>query len=148
MRCGSGPAPPILAMLATGLSPILLAPLAIQLHTGAAISALLLGIVQLAAPKGTIPHRAFGYVWVGLMATVALTSFAIHEIRLLGPFSPIHLLSLYVLVMLPVAVLSARRRRVSAHRRYMIRMFTFGLVLTGVFTLLPGRVLGRLLFGG
>ena len=30
---------------------------------------------QLAAPKGTLSHRAVGLVWVTLMATTALSSF-------------------------------------------------------------------------
>ncbi len=89
-----------------------------------------------------------GYVWVALMATVAGTSLAIHEIRLIGAFSPIHLLSLYVLATLPLAVWSARRHRVNTHRKHMIGMFAGGLVVAGVFTLAPGRILGRALFGG
>ena len=32
------------------------------------------------------------------------SSFWIHQIRLVGPFSPIHLLSIFALVMLPLAV--------------------------------------------
>jgi uncharacterized membrane protein len=40
------------------------------------------------------------------MVVVAASSFWIHEIRLLGPWSPIHLLSIMVLVLLPVAVVA------------------------------------------
>ena len=39
-----------------------------------------------------------------LMAAVAVSSFWIHQIRLIGPWSPIHLLSIFTLVMLPLAV--------------------------------------------
>ena len=38
------------------------------------------------------------------MLAVAISSLWIHEIRLLGPFSPIHFLSIFTLVMLPMAV--------------------------------------------
>ena len=50
------------------------APWHIQLHALSAIAAVALGAVQLVAPKGTIPHRQLGYVWVALMLTVAVTA--------------------------------------------------------------------------
>ena len=81
------------------LAPLLNAAPAIPLHAFAAMAAFALGVVQLAAPKGTLPHRTIGWIWVGLMATVAASSLWIHEIRLFGPWSPIHLLSIYVLIM-------------------------------------------------
>src|SRR5260370_29800514 len=101
------------------LAPLLAAPAIIQLHAFAALGAFALGAVQLAAPKGTIPHRVFGWLWAGLLLVVAVSSFFIHTIRLWGPWSPIHLLSLFTLVMLPLAVLRARRHEVEKHRRAM-----------------------------
>lgn len=129
------------------LAPLLSAPLVIQVHAFAAFGALVLGIVQIAAPKGTLPHRTIGWIWVVLMAIVAASSFWIHEIRQLGGFSLIHLLSIYVLGSLPLAVLAARRHRVRAHSLTMVGMFIGGLVIAGLFTLLPGRIMGRVLFG-
>ena len=73
---------------------------AIPLHAFAAMAAFVLGIVQFAAPKGTLPHRTLGWIWVALMAVVAVSSFWIHEIRLFGPWSPIHLLSIFTPIML------------------------------------------------
>ena len=52
------------------LAPLLNASIPIQLHAFAALGAYGLGVVQLAAPKGTLPHRTVGYVWVGLMLVV------------------------------------------------------------------------------
>jgi len=46
------------------LAPLLQAGSVIQLHAFAAMSAFVLGVVQLVAPKGTIPHRALGWIWV------------------------------------------------------------------------------------
>ena len=40
----------------------------IPLHAFAAMAAFALGIVQFAAPKGTLPHRTIGWIWVALMA--------------------------------------------------------------------------------
>jgi hypothetical protein len=48
------------------LAPLLDAPPAIPLHALAAVAAFALGIVQFAAPKGTLPHRTVGWIWVGL----------------------------------------------------------------------------------
>ena len=129
------------------LAPLLNAAPEIQLHAFAAMAALGLGAVQLAAPKGTLPHRTLGWIWVGLMAVVAVSSFWIHEIRLLGPWSPIHLLSIMVLVLLPVAVVAARGHNVSRHRKTMIGIFTGGLVIAGLFTFVPGRIMHAVVFG-
>ena len=129
------------------LAPLLAASPAIQIHAVAALAAFALGAVQLAAPKGTIPHRLFGWVWAGLMLTVVLTSFFIHEIRLWGPWSPIHLLSIFTLVMLPLAVLRARRHDVRRHQRAMIGLFAGALVIAGIFTFMPGRIMHAVLFG-
>ena len=129
------------------LAPLLAAPAVIQVHAFAALGAFALGAVQLAAPKGTIPHRVFGWLWVGLLFVVAVSSFFIHEIRLWGPWSPIHLLSLFTLLMLPLAVLRARRHQVEKHRRAMIALFVGALLIAGVFTLLPGRIMHAVVFG-
>ena len=129
------------------LAPLLDAAPAIPLHAFAAMAAFALGPVQFAAPKGSLPHRTIGWVWVGLMASVALSSFWIHQIRLVGPWSPIHLLSIYVLIVLPLAVWAAHRHRVAAHRRAMIMMFSGALVIAGLLTLLPGRIMHKVVFG-
>src|SRR5712671_4684166 len=93
------------------LAPLLDAAPAIPLHAFAAMAAFALGIVQFAAPKGTLPHRTLGWIWVALMAVVALSSFWIHQIRLFGPWSPIHLLSIFTPIMLVLAVWYARRHK-------------------------------------
>src|SRR5471032_2280133 len=109
-------------LLVVSLAPLLNAGGAIPLHAFAAMAAFVLGVVQLTAPKGTLPHRTIGWIWVGLMAVVAISSFWIHQIRLVGPWSPIHLLSIFTLVMLPLAVWRAHQHRVADHRRIMIRI--------------------------
>jgi len=129
------------------LAPLLDAAPAIPVHAFAAMAAFALGLVQFAAPKGTLPHRTIGWIWVGLMAMVAISSFWIHQIRLLGPWSPIHLLSIFTLIMLPIAVWRARRHRVADHRRIMTMTFVGALVIAGLFTLLPGRVMHAVVFG-
>jgi uncharacterized membrane protein len=129
------------------LAPLLEAAPAIPLHAFAAMGAFALGLVQFAAPKGTLPHRTLGWIWVLLMAAVAVSSFWIHQIRLVGPWSPIHLLSIFVLTMLPLAVWRAHTHRVADHRRIMILMFSGALVIAGLFTLLPGRIMHAVVLG-
>ena len=90
------------------LAPLLNAAPVIQLHAFAAMAAFVLGAVQLAAPKGTLPHRTLGWVWVVLMLVISVSSFLIHGIRLWGPWSPIHLLSVFTPVMLVVGVVAPR----------------------------------------
>ena len=85
-------------------APLTNAPLAIQLHAYAAIAAFVLGAVQLAGVKGTTRHRALGYTWAGLMLFVAVSSFWILDLRVWGPWSPIHLLSIFTLTMVPIGV--------------------------------------------
>ena len=80
------------------LAPLTHAPLPIRVHAFAALGAFVLGAVQLARVKGTTQHRALGYTWAALMLIVAVSSIWVHEIRSWGPWSPIHLLSIFTLV--------------------------------------------------
>jgi uncharacterized membrane protein len=129
------------------LAPLLQASPAIQVHAFAAMAAFVLGGIQLAAPKGTLPHRTLGWIWVGLMLVVSITAFFIHQIRLWGPWSPIHLLAIFTLIMLPLGVVAARRHAVERHRLAMIGLFTGALVIAGIFTLAPGRIMHAVVFG-
>ena len=128
------------------LAPLLAAPRLYQVHAFLALSALCLGIVQFGAPKGTLPHRVMGYLWVTLMALIALSSFGIQALHP-GSFSFVHVVSLVTLVVLPFAVLHARRHRVRRHAIAMISLFAGALIIAGAFTLLPGRIMGLVVFG-
>jgi uncharacterized membrane protein len=129
------------------LAPLLDAAPAIPLHAFAAMAAFVLGLVQFAGPEGTLPHRTLGWIWVSLMAGVAVSSFWIHTIRLVGPWSPIHLLSIFTLLMLPLAVWKAHGHDLPAHRKAMIMPFSGALVVAGLSTLLPGRIMHQVVFG-
>lgn len=129
------------------LAPLLTASLAVQVHAFAAMAAFALGIVQLSAPKGTAPHRALGWIWALLMGAVGISAFFIHTIRLWGPWSPIHLLAIFTLITLPVAVLHARRHDIKMHRWAMISLFFGALVIAGLFTFVPGRIMHAVAFG-
>ena len=117
-------------------------------HALAALLALALGALQLARPKGGAAHRALGWLWIGLMAYVAGSSLWISEIQLWGRFSPIHLLSVWTLGSLVFAVAMVRLGNIKAHRKTMQSLFFLALVVTGLFTLMPGRVMHTIIIGG
>ena len=120
----------------------------VSVHALVAIFAMAIGAVQLAAPKGTRRHRWLGVAWVGAMGVVALSSFWIHAFRWWGPFSIIHVLSLLVLATLAYALGAIRRGNVTAHRNAMVQLYVLALLLTGGFTLVPGRTMHAVLFAG
>ena len=129
------------------LAPLLNAKPVIQVHAFAAMAAFALGAIQLAAPKGTLPLRTIGWIWAVLMLAIVVSSFFIHELRLWGPFSPIHLLSIFTLTMLPLAVWRAHRHQVERHRNAMLGLFFGALVIAGAFTFVPGRIMYKVAFG-
>jgi uncharacterized membrane protein len=129
------------------LAPLLSASPVIQAHAYAALLAGGLSLHQFFARPGTLSHRTLGYVWVTLMALVALSSFWIHDIRLVGLFSPIHLLSLFVLANLVRAMVAVRAGRITEHRKTMRGLALYGLLGAGLFTLWPGRLMHQVFFG-
>jgi uncharacterized membrane protein len=130
------------------LQPLLSASPAVQLHAFAAMAAFGIGILQLARRKGDSPHRLVGYIWVVLMLLIAASSFWIHGMNQWNGFSVIHLLSIWVLVFAPIAVMLARRGNIRAHKRSMIGLFAGALIIAGIFTFVPGRIMHAVVFGG
>lgn len=129
------------------LEPLLSAPMVVQGHAFGAMAAFVVGGLQLLLPKGTPVHRAFGWIWVILLAAVAIGSFWINGIRQFGPFSAIHGLSIVTLISLLLGVRAARGGDISRHRAIMTLTFFGALVIAGVFTLWPGRIMHAVLFG-
>ena len=127
--------------------PLLHASPTIQIHAGAAVAALVVGGVVLFRRKGDAPHKRLGRVWVGLMVIVCVGSLFIWEIRMVGLFSPIHLLSIVTLILLYRSVMSARKRQVRMHRGIMQGTYFLALIVTGFFTFMPGRIMYQVAFG-
>jgi uncharacterized membrane protein len=122
-------------------------PWAIQAHLAAVILALTLTPVMLLPRKGTPRHRVLGYVWLLAMAATAGVSLFV---RVLNPghFSPIHILSLFVLIQVPLIVYRARTHQIAQHQRAVRLMVLGALLIAGAFTFPFNRLLGRWLFGG
>jgi len=129
------------------IAPLLHASPIIRLHAIVAMLALLLGAAQFFRRKGDPLHRAIGRVWVVLMAIVAGSGLFIWTIRTWGPFSPIHLLSVLVLVLLWRGVVAARHGDIGRHGRIMRGTYLFGLIITGLLTFVPGRTMYAVAFG-
>ena len=115
-------------------------PLIIQLHMIVAIGGVIVGGTAMLARKGTRRHKMFGRGFAVLALATALTSFFIHEIRTWGPWSPIHLLSIFTVVMIWRGVVLIRARRIAAHQFHMQFVFLSGFVVATAFTLLPERL--------
>lgn len=128
------------------LRPLLDAVPPIPSHALAALAMIVLGAWQLAGAKGTRRHRIVGWLFVIGMAYVALSAIFISTIELWGRFSPIHLLIPLTLHTLWVGVRDARRGNIEAHKRGMTILFVIARVVTGAFTLLPGRIMHDVIF--
>lgn len=109
-----------------------------KVHIVAAVSALVIGFVILALPKGRGPHKALGWTWVIAMSTIAVSSLFMTGLNG-DAYSLIHLISGWVIVVLPMGVYAIRNRNVAAHRRHMLSLFLGALLISGTFSFLPGR---------
>lgn len=130
------------------LEPFLDASLWIRLHALCAAPAVLLGPVALYRRGRDAIHRWVGRIWVASMAALAASGLLIpsHDFALVGPFGPIHVLSLVTLASLALGVADARAGRFAAHGARMRAVFFGALGLAGLFTLVPGRTLNRMAF--
>jgi uncharacterized membrane protein len=115
----------------------------IQLHVFAAVLALLIGPFALLRKRRDRIHKTVGYIWVSAMAITALSSFLIFELRVIGLFSPIHLLSVLALVSMGFAINRIRQKDVVGHKRAMWRLYYQAIGLAGLFTFLPGRTMNE-----
>ncbi len=131
----------------TFATPLLEADPLVQLHAASAMCSVVLGPVALWRKSRDKWHKAAGYLWILMMVTTAISSFWINDIRLIGPFGPIHLLSLLTLTSLTMGLRYAILRRISAHQRVMKALYFWSLGVAGLFTLLPGRIMGQVVFG-
>lgn len=130
------------------LSPLLSAPLMVQVHVVAALLALVLAPVILFRRKGTQGHRMMGRVWVGAMFVTALSSFLLSSNFVDFHFGPIHLLSVLVLGSLWAALRAAKQGNIQQHRKIMRSLAFWGLFVTGAATLIPGRLMFTVVSGG
>jgi uncharacterized membrane protein len=147
------------------LAPFLEASLSIKTHAFLATGTVVLGAVQLLAPKGTIPHRTIGWTWVLFMGGMLVTAFTAEGLSTWDPFSPkmccrdgdagceprmlkcgaVHMITLYAFMCLPYAALQARLS--ARHHRYAMIGLLLLMVIGGIGTLEPPRIMHSVFFG-
>lgn len=127
------------------LAPLIQSSWVLQAHVAAALVTFAIGCILLAGVKGRAMHRTLGYVWVASMAVTAISSFFLQTINP-GSFSFIHALSAWTMIGLPMGLAAVRRRKIAEHRKHMTSMFTGGMLVAGLFSFLPGRLMWHLFF--
>lgn len=127
--------------------PLLKAELQTQIHVAAAILAIIIGPLAIFRRKRDRLHKTLGYGWIAAMIVTVASSMFIYNIRLIGPFSPIHFLSLYTAYGLYQGLRAAIQGRVMRHQQTMRSLYFWALGIAGLFTLMPGRVMARMWFG-
>ncbi len=132
------------------LDPLLRAPAAVQFHVAIVLPMVLIGAwLVVFSRKGERPHRALGYIYVTLIVITAIDSLFVHAIaphNFLG-LSPIHLAVPLDLAAIAIALGAAWKHNIALHRGAMIALY-IGVLITGALTVLPGRVLYAVVFGG
>ena len=129
------------------MSPLFNQAQPIPLHAIAAMIAVIFGGLQFYMKKGGLIHKLLGWTWVGLMLFVSVSSFFIHEIKMWGAYSPIHLLSLLTIFVLGLAVYFVRAGYIKRHKHAMATLYSLALIVAGIFTFMPGRVMHQVAFG-
>ncbi|MDG1826012.1 MAG: DUF2306 domain-containing protein [Henriciella sp.] len=127
------------------LEPLQASSIATQIHVAAALLSFSIGAFLLIAPKGFRLHKTFGWVWVTSMSVTAISSFFLTG--LMGSsYSPIHALSAWTMIGLPFGIAAIRRKQVQKHRKTMTGMFFGAMVIAGMFSFLPGRLMWHIFF--
>ena len=119
-------------------------------HLGTIAPAFLMATFMMVTKKGTKLHKRIGRIYMVLMlftAMVTLLMSAQVGPRLFNHFGFIHLLSVLVLYCVPSAYWAIKNGNVKRHKWSMIGLYIGGLIVAGGFTLMPGRMLGNVLFG-
>jgi uncharacterized membrane protein len=134
------------------LAPLLQAPFAVQFHVATVLPAALIGTWQIFfSRKGSPLHRVMGWVYVALMIVTALSTLWVHQLMPHGPFfglSPIHLFIPLTFVGFYNALRGAMTHDLPRHRYAMLGVYFGGILIAGGLTLLPGRIMHAVVFGG
>ncbi|MDM7955480.1 DUF2306 domain-containing protein [Blastomonas sp.] len=120
-------------------------PAFVLLHLATITTALALTPVMLLRRRGDRTHRRLGTVWVLAMFATAALSFGIRTNQW-GGFSPIHILSVWTVIQVPIIWWTARNHKIDRHRSAVRGMVFGALLIAGFFTFPFDRMLGRWLF--
>lgn len=118
----------------------------VKIHLATAFGALGLGAVLMAVRKGRTFHRIAGWVWVSLVSVTAGATLFIKVLNN-GTWSFLHVFTAWVLLILPLGVMAAKRHAVAQHRARMMGLFYGAFAINLAFAFIPGRTLWMMFFG-
>jgi uncharacterized membrane protein len=100
--------------------------------------------------KNTKQHKVLGALYMGLMLIAVIISFFITAT--IGPtlfdhFGILHILSLFMLYIIPSAYMAAKNGNIKKHRNIMIGLYVGTIVIAIVFSLTPTILLNEWIFG-
>lgn len=121
-------------------------PPAVQIHIISALFALALGIAMFIRKKGTRSHKLIGRLFVMAMLMTAISAIFIRYIND-GQFSWIHLFIPLTFFATWEAIYFIRKGNVARHKRAVTGLFFGALLIPGVFSFLPGRIMNLMVFG-
>jgi uncharacterized membrane protein len=136
------------------LQPLLEAPVTVQLHVATVVPAFFLGAWQLlASRKGSSSHRLIGKIYLTLMSVTAMVAFFIPSFSSFSVGAgPIRLGLIHLFIPLTVHGVWRTRKAlragdIAAHRASMRGLYFGGLIIAGLLTFLPERIMYRIFFG-
>jgi uncharacterized membrane protein len=128
------------------ISPILQAPLAIQIHLATVLPAFAIGTWQIFfSTKGARLHRALGFAYIALMTVTAVAAFFIRSRD--GSLSLIHLLIPLTFFGVFMALWKVHRGEINGHKWAMLGLYFGGVLVAGTLAFTPGRLMHQLVFG-
>lgn len=124
----------------------------IAVHMTAALAAIGIGPIALWARRGSTQrpklHRAFGYAWVTMMLVAAASAIFIrdHSLPNIAGYTPIHVFVPVTFYFLFRAFQALAKSNIAGHRAAMQKLYVSACLVAGIFTLLPNRYLGNLIW--
>ncbi|NLS12607.1 DUF2306 domain-containing protein [Vibrio sp. SM6] len=118
-------------------------------HLFTVLPAFFIGIYLLINPKGTQAHKMLGRVYMALLLFTSIVSLFMSA--KVGPtlfdhFGYIHLLSVFTIYSILIALWCARHGHIRAHKFNMVGVYLGGVILAGALALTPGRLMHGWLF--
>jgi uncharacterized membrane protein len=124
------------------LSVLARVPLAVQIHLATVLICVPLGAYILSGTKGNMQHKMWGRLWVAAMFVTCISALFIKSFApVIGPFGVIHLMVLWSLFNLSKGMYAIIwKRDLQGHLRNMQGAY-WGLIIAGLFSFIPGRML-------
>jgi uncharacterized membrane protein len=100
--------------------------------------------------KNTKQHKVLGAIYMGLMLIAVIISLFISATigpTLFNHFGVLHILSLFMLYIIPSAYIAAKNGNIKKHRNIMIGLYVGTIVIAIVFSLTPTILLNEWIFG-